>query len=227
GRINQEERMQGRFTLPDLVDRLVNQTNFLKKDDFYPVPVVAPVSRFFYAVNEEPVVAFTSHPHCGLATYLFVEEDGNPIPITRFIDVERFFAELNKLAEKALDAKLLKKRFLLSANSLLEECFDENHAPKGMDKMKFIKTIQGVLSTKGKSKLAEFSWRMMMVGGMHFQDMYNYDIERVKRCVIHYVVPDGRIIPFCAYNSGPTYRTEVEKQYSIPLSEYRGGNDEE
>ncbi|MGB9635849.1 MAG: tetraether lipid synthase Tes [Thermoplasmata archaeon] len=228
GRINQEERMQGRFTLPDLVDRLVKQTHFLRKEDFYPVPVVAPISKFFYAVKDEPVVAFTSHPHCGLATYLFIENDGNAIPITRFIDVEKFFMELNRLADKALDAKILKKqRFLYSAYSLLGDCFDENHAPKGMDKMKFLKTLQGILSTKSKSKLAEFSWSMMMVGGMHFQDRYNYDIERVKRCVIHYVVPDGRIIPFCAYNSGPTYRTEVEKKYSIPLSEYKGGKDEE
>jgi len=227
GRINQEERIQGRFTLTDLVDRLVKQTNIFRKEDFYPVPVVAPISRFFYAVNEEPVVAFTSHPHCGLATYLFIEEDGNAIPITRFIDVEKFLSEINKLSDKAMNARIMKKRYLLSAYSLLKECFDENKAPRGMDKMKFIETLKGVLSTKGKDKLAEFSWSMMMVGGMHFQDLYNYDIERVKRCVIHYVVPDGRIIPFCAYNSGPTYRTEVEKKYSIPLSEYKGGKDEE
>jgi hypothetical protein len=60
-----------------------------------------------------------------------------------------------------------------------------------------------------------------MVGGMHFQDLYNYDIERVKRCVIHYVVPDGRIIPFCAYNTGPEYRKEVEKKFSVSFEEYR------
>lgn len=31
-----------------------------------------------------------------------------------------------------------------------------------------------------------FTYRTLLVAGMHFQDAYNYDIERVKRCVIHY-----------------------------------------
>ena len=46
-----------------------------------------------------------------------------------------------------------------------------------------------------------------MVAGMHFLDAYNYDIERVKRCVIHYATPDGKLYPFCTYNSGPCYAT--------------------
>jgi hypothetical protein len=41
------------------------------------------------------------------------------------------------------------------------------------------------------------------------------------RCDIHYSVPDGRIIPFCSYNSGPIYRTEVEKKFSIPIPEWQ------
>jgi 7,8-dihydro-6-hydroxymethylpterin dimethyltransferase len=36
------------------------------------------------------------------------------------------------------------------------------------------------------------------VAGMHFMDLYNYDVERVKRCVIHYAAPNGLIYPFCA-----------------------------
>jgi len=39
--------------------------------------------------------------------------------------------------------------------------------------------------------------------------------------MIHYTTPDGKIIPFCAYNSGPVYRTEVEKKFSVPLAEWR------
>jgi hypothetical protein len=34
-------------------------------------------------------------------------------------------------------------------------------------------------------------------------------------------VPDGRIIPFCAYNGGPTYREQVEKKFSVPIEEWR------
>jgi uncharacterized radical SAM superfamily Fe-S cluster-containing enzyme len=41
----------------------------------------------------------------------------------------------------------------------------------------------------------------------------NYNIERVKRCIIHYAAPNGMIYPFCTYNSGPTYRNIVEERY--------------
>ena len=56
-----------------------------------------------------------------------------------------------------------------------------------------------------------------MLAGMHFMDSYNYDVERVKRCVIHYAAPNGLIYPFCAYNSGPVYREKIERQFSVPL----------
>ena len=30
-----------------------------------------------------------------------------------------------------------------------------------------------------------------------------------------------RVIPFCSYNSGPIYRTEVEKKFSIPIPDWQ------
>ena len=35
---------------------------------------------------------------------------------------------------------------------------------------------------------------------MAFQDAWNLDLDRLRDCCIHTVSPDGRIIPFCAYN---------------------------
>jgi len=55
-----------------------------------------------------------------------------------------------------------------------------------------------------------------MIGMMHFQDPYNFDLERLERCGIHYAVPDGRVIPFCAMNS--IYRTQIEQEFGTPLS---------
>jgi len=34
---------------------------------------------------------------------------------------------------------------------------------------------------------------------MPFQDVWNMDLERLKNCCGHVVVPDGRILPFCSY----------------------------
>jgi hypothetical protein len=38
------------------------------------------------------------------------------------------------------------------------------------------------------------------VSAMAFQDCWTLDLERLKGCCIHEVSPDGRLIPFCAYN---------------------------
>lgn len=40
----------------------------------------------------------------------------------------------------------------------------------------------------------------LCISGMAFQDVWNIDLERVKDCCIHTVSPDGKLIPFCAYN---------------------------
>ena len=44
-------------------------------------------------------------------------------------------------------------------------------------------------------------------------------MERVQRCVIHYAVPDGRIIPFCTMNS--IHRGKIEKEIGVPIEEWR------
>lgn len=38
------------------------------------------------------------------------------------------------------------------------------------------------------------------ISGMAFQDAWNLDLERLRECCIHVVAPDGRLVPFCAYN---------------------------
>ena len=70
---------------------------------------------------------------------------------------------------------------------------------------------------RGEKRAEGFTYRTLMLAGMHFMDSYNYDVERVKRCVIHYAAPNGLIYPFCAYNSGPVYRERIEKEFSIPF----------
>ena len=38
------------------------------------------------------------------------------------------------------------------------------------------------------------------ISGMAFQDAWTLDLERLRGCCIHVLAPDGRLIPFCAYN---------------------------
>ena len=59
----------------------------------------------------------------------------------------------------------------------------------------------------------------LLISCMHFMDPFNFDQDRVKRCVIHYATPDGRIIPFCTMNN--IYREGVEEKFNIPLDSER------
>jgi uncharacterized radical SAM superfamily Fe-S cluster-containing enzyme len=226
GRIDKTERAQKRFTLADMVHRLVDQTDFLKTEHFFPVPSVSVFSELAAVFQNDPKVAFTSHPHCGLATFIFIDEDGTPIPINEFVNVPLLLADVEKAAGDIEHAKIkaAAKVKLLKFKLREGRYIDKKKSPDGIG---MVELLSAFYEEGDKKALANFAWRSMMIGGMHFQDRYNYDIERVKRCVIHYAVPDGRIIPFCAYNSGPVFRDEVEKKYAMSNEEYHSFRERE
>ncbi len=220
GRVTREELESGRFTLSDLARAVSEQTGYTTMDDWYPVPVVAPISKFASVLLGENKVTFTTHPHCGIATYLFQDADGEVVPFPRFVDVGEFSVELDRISDKAEEARF-KKLYATRLVGLLNETVDESKMPKGMTKSSFVNMIRDVMSDKSKETLADFSWKMMLVSGMHFQDCYNYDIERTRRCGVHYMTPDLKAVPFCAYNSGPEFRKGVEAKFSVPLEEWK------
>lgn len=63
------------------------------------------------------------------------------------------------------------------------------------------------------SFIQQASTKRFAISAMAFQDAWSLDIERLKGCCIHVVAPDGRLIPFCAYNlttaDGTTLYREV------------------
>src|SRR5438046_655283 len=220
GRIPEEDRRKLRYTLSDLAYDLEEQTGYLTRDDWYPVPFVAPISELVSVLTDTAKPSFTSHPACGLASYLFLENGKDPVPITRFADVDGLMEDLWLLAQDTKDKKI-KFTSKLRALQLLKRHFKPDEAPEGMGLAKMLKILNRMFTKGDKAGAAEFSWSTMYVGGMHFQDNYNYDIERVKRCVIHYATPDGKVIPFCAYNTGPNFREEIEKKFAVPIEEWR------
>ena len=235
GRIDYEERMRYRFTLADLAERLEVQTKGkLVKDDWFPVPLVIPIANMVSAITGQYKPAFTAHPHCGIATFLYVDENKEYMPVTRFIDVEGMFGKMEELANKAntktgrLAISVLKKGGRVVKGKTLARAFkhlfgeyiDENKCPEDFN---VFELLGGVASTGNKAGAGEFCWTTTYLGGMHFQDLYNYDIERVMRCSVHYTIPDGRLIPFCAYNCGPSYRAQIEERFSMPLKDFKIG----
>ena len=220
GRINRNELATKRFTLADLAHHVSDQTGITEaRRDFFPLSFVAPFSKLMGALRGEEVPTLTCHPHCSLGTYLFVnEQTGEAVPVTRFVDVGGMMQDLDEMARKVSKSRV---KFLTKLKALdsLRRYYHGEYAPNGMSFPRFLQTLQGFTDKKfGRDgKDGTFTYRTLLVAGMHFMDSYNYDVERVKRCVIHYAAPNGQIYPFCAYNSGPEFRHKIEKKYSVPL----------
>jgi uncharacterized radical SAM superfamily Fe-S cluster-containing enzyme len=205
-----KEMEKERITIPDLLQRIENQTDgALKVSDFYPVPCVVPISDFVEMYTNKPQIRFTAHEHCGAATYGFVTEQGI-MPVTKMIHVDKFFNAIQKLTEK-LDETGPKLRKLAVISGLR----DLHKAATLSDEFskEFWSTLGKALISHNFESLREFHWNALFVGTMHFMDSYNYDIERVQQCCIHYATPDGKLIPFCTYNSGPVYREKVWQEH--------------
>ena len=217
GRISNAERERLRITIPDVIMKMEEQTNGeIRPDDFYPVPSISALSHFVEAITKKPEYEFGNHFSCGMATYVF--KDGTKlVPITRFVDIEGLLAYLDKKAE---ELKFGKSKYRVGADLLLKlrRFVDKSKQPKGLS---LPKILYNAFLKHDYDSLGEFHHKALFIGLMHFQDLYNYDIERVKRCNIHYTSPDGRIIPFCTFNVIPEwYRDKIQKQYGISIPEW-------
>ena len=222
GRIARHELEAKRFTLSDFAHAVEQQTGIAKAhEDWFPLSCVTPFSKLIGALRGEEITTLSCHPHCSLGTYLFVDQNRKAKPVTQFIDVGPMLQEMDLLARKA-GRRRLQFFTKLEAWNNLRKYFHEDRAPEGLTFNKFLQTLQGMTDKKygrGDSEKQGFTYKTLMLAGMHFMDAYNYDVERVKRCVIHYAAPNGLIYPFCAYNSGPVYRERIEKEFSVPFEQ--------
>jgi len=216
GRTPSDEVESQRVTVPDFAEMVEKQTDSqITVDDFYPASCVTPISEFIQAMDgKDSQVTFTCHPHCGTATYVFVDED-EMVPITRFIDVDRFFALLTNSKEKLEDGGIVAKaKIVARATVELPKTVDMSKSPDSIDLRSI---LTAVFRDRSYKSLGDFHKKTLLVSCMHFMDPFNFDQDRVRRCVIHYAVPDGRIIPFCSMNA--IYRPEIEKKFSRPFKE--------
>ncbi len=218
GRVPERERERLRITIPDVLMKIEEEfPGEVSRDDFYPIPSCMPFSNFVEALTNEREYELSTHFACGMATYLFVE-DGKIIPLPRFVDVDGFFEYLDG---KAADLRSGANKYSVSMSllyNLFTKFIDKSKAPKGLSLSRIL--FNALLRHDYKS-LGALHHNSLFIGLMHFQDLYNWDIERVKRCTIHYATPDEQIVPFCTFNVIPEwYRDKSQKQHGMPISEW-------
>jgi uncharacterized radical SAM superfamily Fe-S cluster-containing enzyme len=202
GRINKKLREEMRITIPDLIKGVEEQTDgLIKQQDWYPVPFVEPLCQFLSTVKEEPFVDFSSHPHCGMGTYLYIDDKDEVHPITRLMDVESLLESLEKASKKLNKGKKTRGKMEIFFSVLKNVKFKALH-----DFMSNIILRSDYLS------LNRMHHNMILISTMHFQDPYNFDIERIQKCVIHYATPEEKLIPFCTMNT--LHRQKIERKFA-------------
>ncbi|MFH1821286.1 MAG: tetraether lipid synthase Tes [Methanobacteriota archaeon] len=217
GMMPREERERYRITIPDLMKRLEEQTDgAISMRDFFPVPTAMILSEFIESLVKKQMYDLSSHFACGAATYVF-NDNGKILPLTHFVDVEGF---LEYLREKSQELQAGKSKMLVGAKLLynIGKFIDKKKKPKGLD---VDKIIFNALIKHEYNAIGQFHMKSLFIGIMHFMDLYNYDIERVKRCCIHYVMNNKRIIPFCAFNVIPEwYRDKNQAAQGLSFEEW-------
>ena len=219
GRMGKKEREKYRITIPDCIERIEEQTNGeISKDGWFPVPSCMPMTNIIEAFSKKPKYELSIHFACGAGTYVFEDmETKKLIPLTSFVDIK---GVLEYFEEKADEIKSGANRYwaMLEVVRKLKQFVNKEKQPRGLD---LAKMFSSILLKRNFDSVGSWHVRSMFLGMMHFQDKYNEDLERLQRCDIHYLTPDLRIIPFCAFNVIPEwYRDRIQKKFSIPVEEW-------
>ncbi len=221
GRMPDRMREKQRVTIPGCIKKIEQQTDgLIGREDFFTVPSTTKVSNFVEQLKGKDMYKLSIHFACGMGTYIFKEDD-KITPITRFIDVRGMFEYIGELSEdiKSSNIKTLSKAASLTKLwRSMKRFVDYEKAPKDFS----LKDMVYNAFTEGDYHgLKAFHYKSMFIGFMHFMDPYTYDVDRVERCDIHYAMPDGRVVPFCAFNVIPElYRDATQRKYSIPAKTY-------
>jgi len=218
GRVPERERERIRITIPDVMMKIEEEfRGEISCDDFYPIPSCMPFSNFVEALTHEREYELSTHFACGMATYVFLDGE-KVIPMPRFVDVDGLFEYLD---EKAIDLREGNSKYVVGLKllyNLFTKFVDKSKAPKGLNLSRIL--FESLLKHDYKT-LGMLHHNSLFIGLMHFQDLYNWDIERAKRCTIHYATPSGGIIPFCTFNVIPEwYRDKSQKEHGIPIAEW-------
>ena len=176
-----------RVTIPDVIHGIVEQTNGkFVLEDFVPVPCCFPT--------------------CQVNSYAYV--DGEQVtPLPRLLKIEDYLDYITNVALPRVPGET-------EIRMALEGLWSASAVP-GSDK------------TSGQFQCAcgpglelpfgtdHLNKHIFQIAIKDFLDAYTFNVKQVMKCCVAVLVPDGRAIPFCAYNS-VGYREQIREQLSMP-----------
>jgi 7,8-dihydro-6-hydroxymethylpterin dimethyltransferase len=186
-----------RTTVPDVIQAIDAQTNgMFRTGDFVPLPC---------------------HSDCISMTYAYVKgEKVKPLP--RYLDVKRYLDvignqitfevdDMKGVVGEALTRLWSASMPLSTVNALRDFTCCLPVAPRALSQREH------------GSVLYENMFRIVIIA---FMDAWNFDVRSAKKCCVHHILPDGKIIPFCSYNTLHRPKYMVKKR--VPISAHAGSS---
>ena len=214
--IDDETRRKQRYTLSHLARDVKTQLGVTEPmRDWYPLSATGPFSDLRDQLDgleaEWGALKCGCHPNCGIGTMLLVNQTTKQaVPFPQILDTDQLLEDLKLITDTCRTKPLTVAQFALSVLRNIRP----GQLPEGMGLWEMIKVIDGHNGAKlGLAEKARYDWRIMMVAGMWFQDLFNYDFRRTEMCIIPYATQVGEV-SFCAYNTGVGWRQIVEKMFS-------------
>jgi 7,8-dihydro-6-hydroxymethylpterin dimethyltransferase len=219
--IGDEERRAKRYTLSHLAHDLKTQLGATEPmRDWFPLSAMGPFGDLTDLLLADGAdwgaLHCGCHPNCGIGTALLVHKDTKQmVPLAEVLDLEGLLADIREITDAA------QPRPVTLAQLALALCrrFDARRAPRGFTLATLLRQFLSQTGVRGgkvgqhATDAKDFSWRVLFVAGMWFQDLFNYDFRRTEMCIIPYGTQEGEI-SFCAYNTGVGWRQIVEKMHS-------------
>lgn len=183
-----------RLTNSDIIHAIARQRpDWLRASDFFPVPCCFPT--------------------CRSVTYLLTEgTPGQPdfglVPIPRLLHVEDYLDYVsNRVVPDLAVREALEKLWSASAFMGSDTTNDKlAAAAAALD-------CADACGINLPDAVANLTERAFMIVIQDFQDPYTLNVKQLMKCCVEQITPDGRLIPFCAYNS-VGYREQVRAQLS-------------
>jgi uncharacterized radical SAM superfamily Fe-S cluster-containing enzyme len=169
------------ITIPDIVRAAEEQTaGLLTKKDFLPLPC--------------------SHPGCFGLTYLLKTDEGF-VPFPRFIDLARYLEVIANRGTIRPD-----ETFEYAIRDTINELWSSSG--QSPDNPRILKTLRKAIRCMyPEDRALELEDRLHVGEGLvktifihAFMDEHTFEVDRIKKCCTHYALPDGRLMPGCAYN---------------------------
>ena len=183
GRHTRHDPMR-RITNPDVIAWIEEQTEgMFLKSDFVPVPCCFPT--------------------CNSVTYAYLGENGTVTPLPRILNVDDYLDYISNRVMPDLGAELRRAlEGLWSSSAVLGS---EKVAQEFAFSCSACGLPDGGLDVKG---LGEFIFMIML---QDFMDPWTFNQKNLMKCCKEFLLPGGKQIPFCAYNS-VGYREQARTQ---------------